>query len=159
MTSRRVALVVTLVSALMLAACAKTTTPTASDAPIASVAGSDTESTNLKKVFKQDQTDIHIGTGETFAIRLPANPSTGDTWQMVSDPDDSFVKADGNSFKADSASSAPGAAGQIEFKFKAKKPGRTMVTMASCDRCGSSGTVDPAPGEPAQRLTFTITVG
>jgi predicted secreted protein len=118
------------------------------------------DTTEQKKVFKQDQTDIRIGVGETFAIRLPADPSTGDSWDMVSAPDDSFVKADGSSFKPD-ANAEPGAPGQIEFKFKAKKAGPTSVTFMQCDRCGGEGTIaSTVPnGEPAQRLTFKITVG
>ena len=142
----------------LVSACSSgTTTVTDKGSPSSST---QPDTTEQKKVFKQDQTDIRIGVGETFGIRLPTNPSTGASWEMVSAPDDSFVKADGSSFKPE-ANAEPGAPGQIEFKFKAKKAGPTSVTFVQCDRCGGEGSVvSTIPGgEAAQRLTFKITVG
>jgi predicted secreted protein len=159
------ALVAALLLAVAAGACSSGTSTATGGGAVSSTAatgagdGSGSDTTELKKVFKQDQTDIRIGTGETFAIRLPADPSTGSGWTMVSAPDDSFVKADGSSFKAD-PNAPPGAPGQIEFKFKAKKPGPTTVTFVSCDGCGDAGSSASMPaGTTPQRLTFTITVG
>jgi predicted secreted protein len=132
--------------------------PTANDT-VADDSGADAGDNGAKKVFKQDQTEIRIGVGEKFAIRLPQNPSVGDSWRLVSEPDDSFVKYDGSSMKYDTPDPQPGAAGQIEFKFKAKKAGTTTVTLFNCYRCGADSTSPAGQAEPAKRLTFTIHVG
>jgi len=112
-----------------------------------------------KKVFKKDQTDIKVVAGETFAIRLPQNASIGDSWRIVSAPDDSFVKESGSSMKYDSTEPAAGEGGQVEFKFKAKKPGTTTVTLYNCFRCSAQATaVATENNKLAERLTFNITV-
>lgn len=137
--------------------CAKTT-DTASGSSVTTTADGSGQDQKQKKVFKEDQTDIKVVVGETFAIRLPQNPSIGDSWQMISAPDDSFVKADGSSMKYDSADPKPGEGGQIEFKFKAKKAGPTSVTLFNCYRCGAGSSVSPENSALAKRLTFDITV-
>ncbi len=111
-----------------------------------------------KKVFKEDQTEIRVVVGETFAIRLDQNPSIGDNWMIVSAPDDSFVKEEGHTMKYDSPEPKPGQGGQVEFKFKAKKVGKTTVTMLDCYRCGTRTSVAPENTQFAKRLTFEITV-
>lgn len=132
---------------------------TGASVPTSESQSSGNQPSGEKKVFKQDQTDIKVVAGETFAIRLPQNPSIGDDWKLISAPDDSFVKEDGSSMKYDSSEPKPGEGGQIEFKFKAKKPGGTTVTLFNCYRCGGPGTtVSPDNSQYAKRITFTITV-
>jgi len=115
---------------------------------------------STKKVFKQDQPDIAVLVGEKFAIRLPEDPTAGEQWKVIGAPDGRLVKADGDSFKAevpaDGSAAKPGA-GQREFKFKAKAPGTTTITLNRCTNCpaGSNGVKDMA--EPV-RATFTVTV-
>lgn len=159
---RRACWVSALIMTVALGACSGGTSTTDTGAPTSRATVTElpdtSDSGSAKKVFKADQTDIRIGTGEKFAIRVPANPSVGDNWKLVSAPDDSFVKFEGESFKSDSPEPMPGSGGQTEFKFKAKKPGTTTVTLYNCYRCGTSGTVAPSDTEYAKRITFMITV-
>ncbi len=68
---------------------------------------------------------IEVCVGETFAISLEAIPTTGYTWE--SEHDAKMVALVDNSFKPHSA--AIGAGGKEIFKFKAKQPGETQITL------------------------------
>lgn len=101
-----------------------------------------------KKVFKPDHPDIAVLVGEKFAIRVPEDPATGQSWKVISAPDERVVKGDGDSFKAEApaAGAAAPSAGQHEFKFKARAAGTTTITVSR-----------PGSEEP-RSATFTITV-
>ena len=113
-----------------------------------------------KKVFKEDDREIHVLSGEKFGIRVDENSSIGDQWKVVSDPDPSFLEAEGDSFKPDPDADpeATGAGGQREFKYKARRAGTTTITLYNCYRCGTDGKVAPENEPYAERLTFTVTV-
>ena len=113
----------------------------------------------VKKVFKEDDTTIKVAVGEKFGIRVKENASIGDAWRLVSAPDPSILKDEGNSYKADSAEPMPGSGGQREFKFKARATGTTTVTLFDCYRCSGAGEVSPENSAYAKRITFTVTVG
>lgn len=113
-----------------------------------------------KLVFKERDTDISVSRGDTFAVRVAANPSAGDVWQVVAPPDPRVVEPKGEpTMKYDSSNPEPGAAGQLEFKYKAVGDGTTTVRYYDCYRCGSSGTVAPPDTQYARTLEFRITVG
>ena len=50
-------------------------------------------------MFKSDDTDIEVVSGEKFGIRLPDVAGTADAWRVASDPDRSFLEDEGTSFQ------------------------------------------------------------
>jgi len=117
-------------------------------------------SSSSKLVFKERDTDISVARGDTFAIRLQANPSVGDQWQVVQAPDPRVAEPKGEpTMKYDSANPEPGAGGQMEFKYKAVGDGTTVIRYYDCYRCTPSGTVAPADTRYARTLEFRVTVG
>ena len=104
-----------------------------------------TDTGGAKKVFKSDDTDIEVVSGEKFGIRLPEVAGTADAWRVASDPDRSFLEDEGTSFKAEPGA-APGAPGQREFKYRARSAGTTTITFVR------------GAGTGADRVTFTVTV-
>lgn len=104
-----------------------------------------TDTAAAKKVFKADDTDIRVVSGEKFGIRLPEVSGTADPWRVASDPDASYLEDQGTSFKAEPGA-APGAPGQREFKYRARRAGTTTVTFVR------------GAGTGADRVTFTVTV-
>lgn len=138
--------------------CTKTTDVTSGGSSTTREDVSD-ESPGEKKVFKEDDTEINVVAGEKFGIRLRENPSIGDNWMIVSDPDSSFVEFEDKSMKYDSDDPMPGSGGQVEFKFKAKKAGTsTTVTLFNCYRCGTNTSIAPENTQYAKRITYRITV-
>ena len=84
-----------------------------------------------KKVFKQDETDIKVGVGETFGhppAGEPRRSATAGSWSA--EPDELVRKADGQLVQGrvptPSRALAPGS---MEFKFKAKEAGTATVTF------------------------------
>lgn len=145
-------------------ACSKTDAPTpvASDGatpPADGDGGSADDGAPAKKVFKEDDTSIKVAVGEKFGIRVDENASIGDAWKLVSAPDPSILKDEGNSYKAEPGEPKPGSGGQREFKFKARAPGSTTVTLFDCYRCSTGGQVSPENSSFARRITFTVIVG
>lgn len=119
--------------------------------------GADTGSSKL--VFKEGDTDISVARGDTFAIRLKANPSVGDSWQVVQAPDPRVAEPKGEpTMKYDSPNPEPGAGGQLEFKYKAVGDGTTTIRFYDCYRCGPGGTVAPPDTQYARTLEYRVSV-
>ncbi len=113
-----------------------------------------------KLVFKEADSDISVARGDTFAIRLKANPSVGDSWQVVQAPDPRVAEPKGEpTMKYDSPNPEPGAGGQMEFKYKAVGDGTTTIRFYDCYRCSPGGTVAPSDTQYARTLEFRVTVG
>ena len=143
-----------LVAGILVSACSSSGSGSATDTTQAS------GSSSSKLVFKERDTDISVSRGDTFAIRLDANPSVGDSWQVVQAPDPRVVEPKGEpTMKYDSPNPEPGAGGQIEFKYKAVGDGTTVIRFYDCYRCTPSGTVAPADTRYARTLEFRVTVG
>jgi inhibitor of cysteine peptidase len=64
--------------------------------------------------------------GETFAVALAGNPTTGFVWQPTVDP--GYLELVGESFEA--ADESVGSGGQEVFHFRALAPGSSELT---CD--------------------------
>ena len=142
-----------LVAGILVSACSSSGSGSATDTTQASGSSS-------KLVFKERDTDISVARGDTFAIRLQANPSVGDQWQVVQAPDPRVAEPKGEpTMKYDSANPEPGAGGQMEFKYKAVGDGTTVIRYYDCYRCTPSGTVAPADTRYARTLEFRVTVG
>ena len=151
--ARPAALLLVTAGLVLGSACSSSGGGSATDATQASGSSS-------KLVFKERDTDISVSRGDTFAIRLDANPSVGDSWQVVQAPDPRVVEPKGEpTMKYDSPNPEPGAGGQIEFKYKAVGDGTTVIRYYDCYRCTPSGTVAPADTRYARTLEFRVTVG
>ena len=145
-----------LVAGILVSACSSSGSGSATDTTQAS--GS---SSSSKLVFKERDTDISVSRGDTFAIRLDANPSVGDSWQVVQAPDPRVAEPKGEpTMKYDSSEpETSGGGGQVEFKYKAVGDGTTVIRYYDCYRCTTSGTVAPADTRYARTLEFRVTVG
>jgi inhibitor of cysteine peptidase len=66
--------------------------------------------------------------GETFEIRLPANPTTGFSWALGPSLDDSVVREVSTIYQPDESGKV-GGGGTSVWKFAAVGPGRTRIVM------------------------------
>jgi inhibitor of cysteine peptidase len=69
---------------------------------------------------------IQVGVGETFAVALEGNPSTGYTWQV--DVDDRYLEQVAQEFEP--AGEGVGAAGYEVCRFRALGAGKTHIALA-----------------------------
>lgn len=69
-----------------------------------------------------------LTTGESFEIRVPANPTTGFGWELGSSLDDSVVRKVSTTYQS-SESGKVGASGTSIWKFTAVGEGRTNVVL------------------------------
>jgi predicted secreted protein len=107
---------------------------------------------------QSDQTvPIMAQPGETFALGLPSNRTTGYLWQLAASPDPSVVQFVANVYvtPAPPSGGAPivGAAGRECWVFSAVAMGQTTLTLDYLRP------FDPPGTPPAQSATFTIIVG
>jgi inhibitor of cysteine peptidase len=66
--------------------------------------------------------------GETFEVRLPANPTTGFSWELGPSLDDAVVREVSTTYRPDESGKVGGGGTSI-WKFAAVGPGRTRVVM------------------------------
>ncbi|MEU9398802.1 protease inhibitor I42 family protein [Streptomyces sp. NPDC048242] len=112
-------------------------------------------------------TSISAEPGERFTLTVDQNASTREYWYLAGpEPDSSVLVSRGRSYARDSADeTAPGVGRQLTFAFEAKGRGTTRFTLLHCTftTCrGNTSTRPPAttgPGESAERMTYTVTVG
>jgi len=103
-------------------------------------------------VFSDSGTPVDVMAGESFAIRLAANPSTGYVWSVDGSPDPAVVNlldAGGTYLPPDQQ--RPGALGFQLFGFAAVAPGTTQVQFTY------ARPFDPTDNPTID--TFTIRVG
>lgn len=84
------------------------------------------------KTIKVDETmngqTIEVQTGDTIAVTLAGNPTTGFSW-VVSDLDAAILSQQGEAeFKADS--NLLGSGGMVTTNFKAEGPGTVALTLS-----------------------------
>jgi predicted secreted protein len=103
---------------------------------LASCAGNTRSSSGLR------EGDISLGTvdngkvvrarvGQLLLVRLPENPSSGRTWQLVRQTDQLVVMPDGERLERDRKTMAENSLVQTqELRFKATGPGETILSMA-----------------------------
>jgi len=69
---------------------------------------------------------IQVGIGQTFAIALAGNPTTGYTWQAG--VDEEYLESIGKEFEP--RGQGVGAGGQEVLRFRALRAGETGITCA-----------------------------
>ena len=95
-----------------------------------------------------DGTTITLAVGDVLEVALPANPTTGFTWEVTA-VDDAVLSAVGDwVFVADST--AIGSGGTMTFSFDVLAPGTTTLEMVY------HRTFETEP--PADTFTVTVTV-
>ncbi|MGW7521345.1 protease inhibitor I42 family protein [Streptomyces sp. NPDC054796] len=123
----------------------------------ATASAAPTPSATPDQVFDRKHTDVEVAPGETFALRLPANPSAGYDWVLDDpEPDSAVVRPIGErDVMADTE--RMGAPGTLYLDHRAVAEGRTQVKLRHCFRCGTDyEKVDE--DHPEKTVTFHITV-
>ena len=94
-------------------------------------------------------TQISLETGQTLAIRLPSNPTTGYIWEAVALEQAILTQLGAAEYEPDRGEIAEGAGGMETFYFEATAPGRVELTL-----------IYHQPFEPdeAPAETFTVTI-
>ncbi|MFF4954399.1 protease inhibitor I42 family protein [Streptomyces chattanoogensis] len=106
-------------------------------------------------VYDADSTEIAVGPGEHFEIRVADGRADGFRWIIAEPrPDPAVLKASGSHSGADGPSSS-GAGGSRYLDFVAVGPGRTDLRLLRCRRCTDS----EGRADGGQRLEFRVTVG
>jgi len=103
-------------------------------------------------VFTDSGQPVVVATGQDFAIRLSANPTTGYEWTVTAVPDQTMVNlvsVDGTYQPPDQP--LPGAGGFQVFELAAIGPGTTQVQFTY------ARPFDPSDNPTIE--TFTIQVG
>lgn len=86
-------------------------------------------------------------TGDTLVVRLPANPTTGYDWRVVSANDVLLPSAGDPTYAV--SSDLTGAGGVYTFRFPARSPGEATVQI---------GEFAPGADDPDQTLDFNVTI-
>jgi inhibitor of cysteine peptidase len=92
---------------------------------------------------------IRLSRGETFAVRLEENPSTGFRWQIVTDGAPTCVLA-GDAYRA-AGKAMPGRPGRHTWTFRAERAGQATIELVSRRTWESH-----APPAKVFRLTVTV---
>jgi predicted secreted protein len=69
-----------------------------------------------------------VTTGESFEVRLPANPTTGFAWELSSPLDESVVRKVGAAYRPDESGKVGGGGTSI-WTFAATGPGRATLVL------------------------------
>jgi inhibitor of cysteine peptidase len=101
----------------------------------------------LSKIYDTPKVPIKVRVGESFAISLESNPTTGFTWNAEYD---SSVIEESKSRCFISTSKAVGAGGKELFEFQPKRVGSTFIIM-KYNRSWE-------PKAPRKTLTFKVEI-
>ncbi|MFA5068645.1 MAG: protease inhibitor I42 family protein [Candidatus Omnitrophota bacterium] len=71
---------------------------------------------------------ITVKSGGTFTISLASNATTGFTWQFVRQIDTNLLGLEGSRYLSP-GTGLVGAGGRQEWTFRAKKPGRAVISL------------------------------
>ena len=99
--------------------------------------------------YQQSGQTITVGAGQHFAVQLDANPTTGYTWQLTTDPG-SQVKVLGHTYTP-APPQQPGSGGTELFTFQAVAAGTTTLAFGYL-RPWETGVA------PAQTAAFPVKV-
>jgi inhibitor of cysteine peptidase len=94
---------------------------------IASCAGCAPKMLNLSKT--DNGTSVSISKGEHIRIELPANPSTGFTWQPSGLDASMLVQVGQTAYQPSNAIPVPGSGGTQTLEFAAVAAGSTTLTL------------------------------
>jgi predicted secreted protein len=111
-----------------------------------------------ERTFTRDDRTVAVETGERFAIELAANPSVGDDWRIVGEPDATVIRLVAEDYESDSADPAPGSGGTTRFVFDAVAAGTTTVAILNCYRCGTADEPAPENADLAETVEFAVRV-
>ncbi|MBT2507408.1 protease inhibitor I42 family protein [Streptomyces sp. ISL-98] len=101
--------------------------------------------------YETDERSIEVDAGDEFTLSLPASPSMGQDWYLVSPhPDADVVERTGQHKETEAGEPdlEGGGSGERFFDFKAVKPGTTEIKLIHCPYSSSCSTTKDNP-EPA----------
>ena len=116
-----------LVSTLSLTGCF-TNQPTT---PIVSTTGSGSSAMPVDSVTLSERdsgSTVSVKMGQTLAISLPANPSTGYSWNLTTSPSTTTISKVSNTYQA-APTAVVGSGGLELWQFLALKTGTTSLTL------------------------------
>lgn len=91
------------------------------------------------RTFSESTSEIRVEAGESFRIEIEANPSVGDDWIVIGEPDPAVARLVDSGFDSDDPD-ADGAPGVQWFELEAVAPGETEIVLEYCYRgCGDEG--------------------
>jgi predicted secreted protein len=109
--------------------------------------------------FTRDDRVIQTQPGDRFRIALDSNPSIGDDWRVVGEPDRSIVRLVSEDFVSDQPDEdVVGAGGTQLFVFEALARGTTEIEIFNCYRCLADDRPTPENEPYAETVTFTLEV-
>ena len=75
--------------------------------------------------------EVRIAVEGTLTLRLISNPSTGFSWSLVENSNQTVLKEMGHKYISANSTNPPieGASGKEEWVFKGSKKGRSSITM------------------------------
>jgi predicted secreted protein len=102
--------------------------------------------------FSDSTVPIRVHAGETFALRLESNASTGYSWRLARPPDSAIVQPAGSRYLAPDAGQPPGTPGSEVWTFRAAGTGHATIELEY---------VRPweTPAQAASVATFEVIVG
>jgi predicted secreted protein len=103
---------------------------------------------NNAEAFSDPSTPVSVRKGQTFALTLRANPTTGYIWQLAETPDGGFIQFIGHEYRSDKTGSAgrAGAGGREIWTFRAAASGETTIAL----KYVRPWETNAAPGKSAQ---------
>jgi inhibitor of cysteine peptidase len=104
---------------------------------------------SVVSIHQQSGETISVGVGQHFAVQLPANPTTGFSWQLTADPGGQ-VQVLGHTYVAATPQQI-GSGGNELFTFQAVSAGTTTLAFGY-SRPWETGVA------PAQTATFPVKV-
>ena len=111
------------------------------------------ETPGYRRVTVTASGPVAVTVGDTVAVMLPANPSTGFAWELDSIPDARVLRASGELIYAPPANQPPmpGAGGTATLRFHAIAAGQARLSLVY-RRNWEVGV------PPAERVTIAVTV-
>jgi inhibitor of cysteine peptidase len=75
--------------------------------------------------------EVEIAVDGTLTLRLTSNPSTGFSWSLVENSNQTVLKEMGHKYISANSTNPPieGASGKEEWVFEGSKTGRSSITM------------------------------
>jgi inhibitor of cysteine peptidase len=80
------------------------------------------------EAFSDSATPVTVRKGQTFALTLRSNPTTGYIWQLDKPPEDGVIQFIDNQYRGDK-SGLVGAGGREIWTFKAVETGETTIDL------------------------------
>lgn len=105
-----------------------------------------------------DAETASVSVGETLRIDFgKVNPSVGDSWYLVEEPDAAVLTEIGRETRDDPDCDGDGCGNELAWDFEAVGPGETALVFQYCFRTGLDECLADPEREDQVELTVTVT--